>query len=280
MEQFAKTLLQNGTQAVEKIAAYGGLPIYAGGDDLLFFAPIINPRSKLGGIYNIFDLLEKLSEDFENRFNKDLFKENSYKLSEQKDDEGNFLKTPTLSFGLSITYFKFPMGEAIERAGNLMFTKAKNVTGKNAVAIKLEKHSGTFFEFNYRLRKEKKGGELAYEDKTYRIFKDLLQQFSDDIDSTSLIYFLYQQKAVLGAIHSMEETEQRETALTNFFENRPGNELKALDQFTSNIVQLLFLQFQKNTYNKEDYREEYPPTIKAVTDLLRTVKFLNQRNDA
>lgn len=272
IEKFASTLLKNSIDAVGKIEAYGGLPIYAGGDDLLFFAPVIN------GDKNIFDLLEELSEGFEDKFKKELFQDNKYQLASKKVDDKPLI-TPTLSFGLSINYYKFPMGEAIVRAGDLMFNQAKKVDGKNAVAIKLEKHSGTYFDFKYQLRSQQENSQKNYQDQSYAIFKKLLQNYKADNDSTSLIYMLHQQKATLGAIHAIDQSRKKKQWLTNLFVNRPANDGKDLDAFTTGIVDLLALEFRNHEFEEVDYSKENPVTIKRVTDILRTIKFLNQTNN-
>ena len=45
-------LIQYAAAAVPKISDYGAMPIYAGGDDLLFIAPVVGKDGK-----NIFDLI-------------------------------------------------------------------------------------------------------------------------------------------------------------------------------------------------------------------------------
>lgn len=56
---------------------------------------------------------------------------------------------PTVSFGISIQYEKFPLYEALENARQLLFGEAKthcykgmDHAGKNSMAIELQKHSG------------------------------------------------------------------------------------------------------------------------------------------
>ncbi|MDR2639148.1 MAG: type III-B CRISPR-associated protein Cas10/Cmr2 [Helicobacteraceae bacterium] len=116
--EFSAKLLDFSRRAAERIEGFGGLPVYAGGDDLLFFAPVYS------GEKTIFALLEELGADFES-------------ATDGKS---------TLSFGLSISYYKFPLREALEFARNELFVKAKNAKGKNALAFIIQKHSGQSFE--------------------------------------------------------------------------------------------------------------------------------------
>lgn len=79
------------------------------------------------------------------RLNDESFKCVSEKVNEynlKKDDEP--IKA-SLSFGVSISYYKYPLYEALESARNLLFGKAKKVEGKNAIALDLRKHSGGSF---------------------------------------------------------------------------------------------------------------------------------------
>ncbi|WP_165372285.1 type III-B CRISPR-associated protein Cas10/Cmr2 [Emticicia agri] len=111
---FSKKLLDWGLLAKDRIREYGGVPIYVGGDDLLFFAPISNGKE------NIIDLIDAIDELFADR--------NWLEINEEI--------TPSLSYGISLTYYKFPLGEAIEEANELLYT-AKGGDKNLEKAIKL-----------------------------------------------------------------------------------------------------------------------------------------------
>jgi CRISPR-associated protein Cmr2 len=115
---FSAKLIAFSGKAIEMIKGFGGMSVYAGGDDLLFFAPIIYK----GG--SVFKLLEELNKEFSNTL----------------DD-----KNVSLSFGVSISYYKFPMGEALEISRDLLLKHAKKVKDKNAVSFRVLKHSGSEF---------------------------------------------------------------------------------------------------------------------------------------
>ncbi|MFN8304379.1 MAG: type III-B CRISPR-associated protein Cas10/Cmr2 [Saprospiraceae bacterium] len=103
----SEALMNFSVQAVKKIVAYDGLPVYAGGDDLLFMAPLRNHRGQ-----NLFDLIRQINEVF----------------AAQNLPEG-----ASLSFGISIFYYKYPLGEALENGRDLL----------NKLAKKLVYHEGT-----------------------------------------------------------------------------------------------------------------------------------------
>jgi len=117
-QNFSKSLFEYGKSSVDIIKEYGGETIFAGGDDLLFFAPVVN------GDKTIFDLCHDLSENFNDKIKND--------------------KT-TLSFGVSINYHKYPLYEALENSRKLLFADAKSGE-KNAIAYSVTKHSGQTFK--------------------------------------------------------------------------------------------------------------------------------------
>jgi CRISPR-associated protein Cmr2 len=100
----------------EMIVDFGGQTIFAGGDDLLFFAPVVNNGKTL------FELIDNLSRLF----------------------DGALGGKATISFGVSITYYKFPLYEALEKCRNLLFERAKKEP-KNNIAFEVVKHSGQAF---------------------------------------------------------------------------------------------------------------------------------------
>ena len=135
VKAISDALLRFGESAKRVIEEYGGFPIYAGGDDLLFVAPVV------GRDYtNIFQLLKKLDSESFGEVKKIV---DSCQL--KTEDEKVLDIHASLSFGVSITYYKYPLYEALESARCLLFDKAKNVKGKNAVALNLRKHSGGAF---------------------------------------------------------------------------------------------------------------------------------------
>ncbi|MGI6370623.1 MAG: type III-B CRISPR-associated protein Cas10/Cmr2 [Ignavibacteria bacterium] len=141
VKEISKALLEFGKKATEEIKEYGGLPIYAGGDDLLFIAPVVGKKEKGDSFENIFDLLEKL--------NKNSFSGVADKVKECGLTKDGKLIEASLSFGVSITYYKYPLYEALESARDLLFGVAKNIEGKNAIALDMRKHSGGAFSISF-----------------------------------------------------------------------------------------------------------------------------------
>lgn len=136
LNEFSSELMTFGESACKKIKEFKGLPIYAGGDDLLFIAPVVyNGRTILDLVNEIDILYKKVQEKVDEIGPK----------CTNKNNEKDAVHT-SLSYGISIIYHKYPLYEAWDMARNELFAKAKNVDRKNAVAIKLRKNSGSDFQ--------------------------------------------------------------------------------------------------------------------------------------
>ena len=138
-------LVDFGINATKAIYEYGGLPIYAGGDDLLFLAPVVGITKNGGKPKNIFDLIE----DIDNCFKP---VEDEVVGRHLPDINGKDIK-PSMSYGVSVTYNKFPLYEALESA-RLLLEKAKNLPGKSAIAVAFRKNSGSVFHMELSKNKE------------------------------------------------------------------------------------------------------------------------------
>lgn len=136
--EVSKRLFDFDKKAAQTIKDNGALPIFIGGDDLIIFAPLLNKGK------TVFDLLNQLSKDYKEALGTD---------------------KSTLSFGVSLTYYKYPLYEALERARNTLFAVAKKHEGKNAIAVSTQKHSGQSFEFC-----------IGKDEEAYEIFLTLIER--------------------------------------------------------------------------------------------------------
>ena len=140
-------LVHFGLKAAEIIEGFGGLPIYAGGDDLLFIAPVIGKDNT-----NILDLLNKIETEAFGGVAKIV---ENFKLHKYDDDgkETKELIEASLSFGISISYYKYPLYEALKSAHDLLFNTAKKIDDKKAIAWSFRMHSGGTFNAAFSLKK-------------------------------------------------------------------------------------------------------------------------------
>jgi CRISPR-associated protein Cmr2 len=112
---FSKKCWTYSKQTAEIAQNYGGVTIYAGGDDLLAIVPLENAKSE-----TVFDLIADIRDAF----------------------KAIFSSVGSLSFGVAVRFHRYPLYESIKAAQSLLFDKAKQVPGKNAIAFDLQKHSG------------------------------------------------------------------------------------------------------------------------------------------
>ena len=115
---------------------YGAAPIYIGGDELVFFAPVASINEK-NEFKTVFDLVADLDNCFEEIFNKKK-PDNTFEKYEQI--VGN---RPCMTYGISITYYKFPLREAFEQSKELMYAvkNDNNYKSRNRLHFVLQKHS-------------------------------------------------------------------------------------------------------------------------------------------
>lgn len=184
--QFSKTLYEFGQQARKIIQGYGGSPVYIGGDDLVFFAPVATLTQTGQMDQTIFDCLTALDDQFNRSF--------PLKGGEQ----------PTLSYGVSISYYKYPLNEARAEAHSLL-KKAKeqgNYPHKNAVEFKILKNAGTYFAAGF-----------SKSEPYYKTAKALIgTNISDTQWLNSAIYFVQYFDTLLPHLSAKE--------IENLFRNR------------------------------------------------------------
>ncbi|WP_027340248.1 type III-B CRISPR-associated protein Cas10/Cmr2 [Halonatronum saccharophilum] len=254
-EFFSKKLFDYAKDAVKIIKSYGGFPIYAGGDDLLFFAPIVGKKS------NIFEMLDSISDEFNSKFQVEI----------QSD---TLKKKPSLSFGLSISYYKYPLYEALNSALGLLFGEAKSFKskdkGKDAIAFKVLKHSGQYY-----------GATVGKSSDSYDKFKKLLKKNINDNNFLSSLQYRIQEDKVL-----ISEALNREGGnLTAYFDNNFDEDAhEEAGEFLEGVKELIEVTYEEVITNEDnnkskqdgDEKKKIDTTfIDIVHSYLRFIKFLN-----
>lgn len=176
---FSDQLFEFSQKAREEIVEFGGAPIFIGGDDFLFLAPVAKRTPT--GLNTVFHLVKRLDDLFVKYF----------KGSEKK---------PTLSYGIAFSYYKYPLNEARETSYTLA-GKAKDVPGKNAVCFQLRKHSGAVTEAVFS--KDADGKEFG-------MFLDLLGNLPDaKIFLSTLIHRLGYHEQTLRYLLEQADADRR-----------------------------------------------------------------------
>lgn len=105
IREFSTALFDFALKACKVIEQYGGKAVYVGGDDLFFFAPVAvnNINQENPSLKTVFALINNLDTLFEDEVIKNTALAHLY-------ENGGVLENdkPTLSYGLSITYSKYP----------------------------------------------------------------------------------------------------------------------------------------------------------------------------
>ncbi|MBR5597139.1 MAG: type III-B CRISPR-associated protein Cas10/Cmr2 [Lachnospiraceae bacterium] len=200
--EFSKCCLAYAQKAAEIIGSYGGMTIYAGGDDLLFLAPVMTAQDDIFGLCNTI---------------QDLFVEELIAC-------GKFSESttfPTISFGISIQHKKFPLYEALKNSSYLLaLAKADGDFSntdckKNNMMIGLQKHSGQSLA-------------IVVSNEAYKTFNTILSLGNDYIGEQkvihSILYTLDQFSSSLGVWNSQAKKEQvslekYKEVWNNFFDN-------------------------------------------------------------
>ena len=252
VKKVSEALLAYGEEVCRKIKEYGGLPIYAGGDDLLFIAPVKSKDDTIFGLMDQIDALyqEKVDESIE-----------SFR---PKDNNGNYLHT-YLSYGLSMSYYKYPLYEAFKDAIALLFGKAKRVDGKNAVVWCLRKHSGSGFV-----------GSLSKNGLVYSLNKDLMTCSVEEKEISAIAHKLKNNENLLGILlegyRKCKNQTVLEDRLKNFYqktmEDTGGNRYVTLSR---NLLCELMMQANHET--------KINGILENMYGMLRTAKFINGEGD-
>lgn len=148
VQKFSKFLINFGKEVTTLISTNGGTPIYMGGDDLLFFAPVkCNGKTLFHLVKEIDELFQKNLELKENETICQFL--NAWRDSATAENHRKEVKL-SISYGISIAYHKFPLKESIETARKLLFEEAKMIKGKDSVSFNVLKHSGQNFGTNWK----------------------------------------------------------------------------------------------------------------------------------
>jgi CRISPR-associated protein Cmr2 len=243
VSQFSKNLLSFAIESIDLIKKANGVPIYAGGDDLLYFTPVaaVSVDGEQVFIQRTFlTLIDEIDQVFHKYFTN--FKNTEIDFETLIKNSKN---PPSMSYGVSISYYKFPLNEALAEGVNQLFYNAKKTEMKNAVSYCILKHSGQKF-----------GTTFHKDEPSYSTFKSLMQDQVKSADFiNSIIYKLEPQKHVLSVIGQEIDTTKRNQKFENFFRNNFNesihteyiNDVKELIPFLKHAL-LLFMDIYTENF--------------------------------
>lgn len=241
-EKLSQQLSQFALDAAQLVDDFGGKTVFAGGDDLLFFAPVCTYNSTNKSTDSIFSLIQ----DLDNRYNQLGFANTS------------------LSFGITITYHKYPLFEARQLSYEELNEIAKKVHWKdggekNAIAVRMLKHSGAWFESV--LSKKNLESFVKAESELRRSKDDLLSGIIYKMDALESL--------ITQLLHDTAFEERLAALFTNYF-NEPVHrrnkvQLELIRNFVAGIITT------KYKLNDTD------PQGNNVYTLLRMLQFVTSR---
>ena len=261
LKEFSENIFKFADGSREIIEKSGGAVIIAGGDDLLFFAPVV-----ANGL-NIFELIDKIDEKFACTFCK--------------------AKGLSMSYGISISYHKFPLQESLALANRALFGEAKKskwvnygyaldtldkdmdalkLPSKNAIHLNIQKHSGQSHALTL-----KKDTEL------YELFKKLLKAELNENEDLHLPHALHHSLKKSEEIIECLEVDSIEHFFTNQFDEdvHKTTHKEALEA-VQEIIKYLKDSDESCWRLQQDRDKNYflSKTTQLLFELLSTIKLL------
>lgn len=269
---FSKSCLDYDEEAAKLIGNYGGMTIYAGGDDLLFLTPVMTDKGDVFGLCN----------QIQNLFRKEIC---------SVDDFKGIDVIPTVSFGISIQYEKYPLYEALNSSRKLLALAKKDGDfqntdcKKNNMVIELQKHSGQSLS-------------LLVSNECYETFKEFMQIWDSNEGNQiqSVLYTLETYHSLIFVLNQQVREEKialeaYKLAWNNMFDNMGQSYAKDyINTICETYYKKLVIGKEKITVPSRGLTEPYmqsetqsvraDTSLKTLIYLLKLKKFLIEKEDA
>ncbi|AIJ34710.1 type III-B CRISPR-associated protein Cas10/Cmr2 [Porphyromonas gingivalis] len=250
LTRFTKSFFEFSVEvANELIQKTKAIPVYIGGDDLFLFAPVLEGNVEK----DVFNLIKEIDDLF-------IQKEIGEGLS--------------MSYGVSIFYYKSPMSEAIDIADS-MLRKAKEEKEekekkKDTVAISIQKHSGQKIEF--LLPCKHSTDKCKQETGLYKKATELIRAFKED-DSmlNSLIYWIEDMYETIFTDEVTLYQERINAVFDNFFDEEIHKE--------NEVFFDLLKKFIHSMHHSEDPPRKLKDKKKLLHGILRYCQFVTAKKE-
>ncbi|ATR94404.1 type III-B CRISPR-associated protein Cas10/Cmr2 [Porphyromonas gingivalis] len=251
LTRFTKSFFEFSVEvANELIQKTKAIPVYIGGDDLFLFAPVLEGNVEK----DVFNLIKEIDDLF-------IQKEIGEGLS--------------MSYGVSIFYYKSPMSEAIDIADS-MLRKAKEEKEekekkKDTVAISIQKHSGQKIEFLLPC-KHSSADETDRKESLYGKTVELVRAFKDDGNMlNSLIYWIEEMYEILFIEEVTQSQERINAVFDNFFDEEIHKE--------NEVFFDLLKKFIHSMHHSEDTPRKLKDKKKLLHGILRYCQFVTAKKE-
>lgn len=264
---FSDAIFRFGREAKDEIKRFGGAPVYIGGDDLLFFAPVV---SRFGGqeeqTQTVFDLVERIDKLF-------------YQHFPPARQGGEY--SPTMSYGISFSYYKYPLNEALAESFQLL-DQAKDKKAhphkrkhpnKNAIAFRVLKHSGHYFDAIIDKDHPADYPEVPKVPNTvYQWLGRLLERRRKDKNFiNSITYGMAYFQDLLGAL-LLESNPPQVQAVQNLFDNHLNESIHDQHRaYINEVVQFVLAVFARIRHLNQSQPGTFKDIDAASEEALRTI---------
>ena len=249
--EFSKTCLKYCANVSDIVGSYGGFTVYAGGDDLLAIVPCEHDSA------TIFNLAKEINGCFQN-----VFKEYIDRVNPK----------PSLSFGIFISYYKYPLYEALQESANLLFGISKSTGRKDCVTVCVQKHSGQSIKMIL---------PNSHMDEFLKLQESVLSK--RDSDNEKFLLSAAQKIVMFRELFDYAKTpETIHNVFVNTFDaedqNVFTNDLEAIKEFLINSLKI-------SSETKKDMEainecNEFSSTNTAILNaVLRVIKFYTEKGD-
>ncbi|MTB64583.1 type III-B CRISPR-associated protein Cas10/Cmr2 [Streptococcus sp. zg-86] len=235
IRNFSKLCQEYTSKAATDINQHGGMTIYAGGDDLLFLAPVA--------------MIPTFSNELHSAFKK------IFQLEQMDKSQSD------ISLGVAIRYEKFPLYETLAEAQQQL-QKAKQAGG-GQVALSISKHSGQSLSISFNHLIFQKLFEMMEELGTK---EEQLQSLLYSIESQAVLFELLFGQAQLNQLSLAEFQEKFANQFAHIHQ-------ASFEQYVEILAELAYIFYIEDGGRYRIQLKEQENCVQHFSTILRTIKF-------
>ena len=265
IKDFSNKIFEYASSLPVILKKYGGSLIYAGGDDLLALVPVYQKNGQ-----SLLALCDEINAAFKKKLEVD---------------------SVSISFGISIFYYKYPLYEAFKQVQYQLFGVAKDKKYKDCIALTVQKHSGQTMNL---IIKNKTGQADNLVDKLYelistgKIGSSTGSSSGEVSENNSIMYHLMNNKFFF--IFAMKQAIQEKkpqiikNAFNNYFDHVTQKEeghIREKVNYVQTLVETLMEMANafNTTMSEEEINKVVDDVFEKVINILRYRKFLTEKGD-